>query len=168
MEFKSEQKYTRISPTKVRPLTRLVKSMGVEKSLEVLPLIRKRGAVFLAKVVKSAVANAYQKGFSVSDLEFKEIVVNEGPRLKRGRPVSRGMWHPYVRKTSHIRVVLVAKGKDGEKTGVVSKNNEKEIKKVKAIKKDGNHNKRNLDVASSTKKKSNKSVKVEKNKSKQK
>ncbi len=156
MEFKSEQKYARISPTKVRPLIGLVKSMDIEKSLEVLPLVPKRGAMFLAKVIKSAVANASQKGFTVSDLKFKEIVANEGPRLKRGRPISRGMWHPYVRKTSHIRVVLQTKNKDEDSAKAISREKVKESKKSKTEKKYKDDNKKSLGATS---KKENKSKK---------
>lgn len=133
MEFKSEQKYARISPTKVRPLVSDIKSMEIEKALEVLPLIPKKGASFLLKVVKSAVANAVNKGFSISDLEFKEIVVNEGPRFKRGRPVSRGMWHPYVRMNSHIRVVLQLKEKSEKSLEEVKKETNKNEGEGKAV-----------------------------------
>ena len=118
MEFVSEQKYCRISPTKVRPLASFVKRMEVDKALEILSLVPKKGSIFLLKVVKSAVANAVQKGFSISDLEFKEVVINEGVRFKRGRPVSRGMWHPYVRRTSHIRVVLQSKSVNKNKADI--------------------------------------------------
>ena len=41
-----------------------------------------------------------------ADLVFKEIQIGEGPRLKRGRAASRGMWHPFKRRMSHIRVIL--------------------------------------------------------------
>src|SRR3990170_5358140 len=58
--------------------------------------------------------NAKVKNISADLLKFKEIQINEGPRLKRGRPVSRGRWHPHKRRMSHIRVVLqtVEKTKD--------------------------------------------------------
>ncbi len=153
MEFKAEQKYAKISPTKVRPLILSIKSMDIEKALEVLPLVPKVGASLLAKVVKSAVANAVGKGFSVSDLRFKEIVVNEGPYLKRGRPVSRGMWHPYVRKTSHIRVVLQTKEKREESLKTDSK---KKLKESKTDKKSTVVGKENAKVISKPEKKSDK------------
>jgi len=34
-------------------------------------------------------------GVNETDLVFKEIQIGEGPRLKRGKAVSRGMWHPF-------------------------------------------------------------------------
>ncbi len=131
MEFKAEQKYAKISPTKVRPLVLRIKPMEIGEALEILPLVPNRGASFLIKVIKSAVANAVQKGFSVSDLAFKEILVNEGPCFKRGRPVSRGMWHPYVRRTSHIKVVLQTKDKSRESINNVDEGDIKKGKKIK-------------------------------------
>jgi len=106
MEFKAEEKFVRISPKKLRPLAREIKGFSVEKALTVLPFATKKGAGLIEKVVKSAAANAVQKGAEFSGLTVKEVLINEGPRLKRGRPVSRGQWHQYKRRLAHIRVVL--------------------------------------------------------------
>jgi len=106
MEIKAEQKFLLISPRKIRPVVDLIKKMKPEEAVERLVFINKRGAVPLAKVIKQAIANARQKSLENSVLSFKEIQINEGPRLKRGRPVSRGRWHPVKRRMSHIRVVL--------------------------------------------------------------
>ncbi|BCX14537.1 MAG: 50S ribosomal protein L22 [Patescibacteria group bacterium] len=106
MEFIAEQKYIRLSPKKIRPILAEVKKLSVEQALQVLPFVAKRGAYFVEKVIKSAVANARQKGVEISNLKIKEIVANEGPVLKRGRPVSRGQWHPIKKRMSHIRVIL--------------------------------------------------------------
>ncbi|MFZ5932979.1 MAG: 50S ribosomal protein L22 [Patescibacteria group bacterium] len=109
MEFVSTQKFLLLSPKKVRPVADVVKKLTPQKALEVLPFVGKRGAEPLAKVIKAAIANAAGKGVSADSLFFKEIQINEGPRLKRGRPVSRGRWHPVKRRMSHIRVVLETK-----------------------------------------------------------
>ncbi len=61
MEFKAEQKYARISPTKVRPLVLFVKPMGIDKVLEMLPLVPNKAASVLLKVVKAAVATLSRK-----------------------------------------------------------------------------------------------------------
>jgi large subunit ribosomal protein L22 len=109
MDAVAIQKYVRVSPKKLRAVAALTKSMKPQKAVEVLPFSSKRSATHLLKVVKSAMANAKNKGVSPEDLIFKEIQVNEGPRLKRGRPVSRGRWHAYQKRMSHIRVVLTTK-----------------------------------------------------------
>lgn len=74
-----------------------------------LNFLGEKGANYLAKVIKSAVANAKVAGVSDSDLTFESIEIGEGPRLKRGRPVSRGRWHPIKKRMCHIRVVLTTR-----------------------------------------------------------
>jgi large subunit ribosomal protein L22 len=106
MEFKSEQKHILISPRKLRPIADVVKKLKPTKAVEVLPFIKKRGSEILYKVVKSALANATQKLVDVNTLIFKEIQIGEGPRLKRGQPVSRGRWHPIKKRMSHVKVIL--------------------------------------------------------------
>ncbi len=106
MEFIATQKFLLISPRKVRPVANLTKKMKPQEAIDRLPFLGKRIAEPLIKVIKLALASAKNKGANENDLIFKEIQVNEGPRLKRGRPVSRGMWHPAKRRMSHIRVVL--------------------------------------------------------------
>src|SRR4030067_1367423 len=113
MEIISVGKFIRMSPKKIRPISLMVKKFAPERAVTLLSHIHKSASEPLSKVLKTALANAKVKGVSPSDLTIKEIQINEGPRLKRGRPVSRGRWHPYKRRMSHIRVVLEAK--EGEK-----------------------------------------------------
>jgi large subunit ribosomal protein L22 len=109
MEFKSEQKYLILSPRKIRPVVDVIKKMTPMKALDALPFIKKRASEFLFKVIKSAMANAQQTGADINSLVFKEIQIGEGPRLRRGQPVSRGRWHPIKKRMSHIKVILVTK-----------------------------------------------------------
>jgi large subunit ribosomal protein L22 len=106
MDIKAEQKYILLSPSKIRPLAKLVKKMKPAEALEKLPFVAKRASEPIVKVIKSALANARARGLMETDLIFKEIQISEGPRLKRGNPVSRGQWHPIKKRMSHIRVVL--------------------------------------------------------------
>lgn len=106
MEIIATQKFLLMSPRKLRVVADLVKKMKPADAVERLPFIHKRAQEPLVKVIKSAIANAKQKGVTEADLIFKEIQIGEGPRLKRGRPISRGQWHPIKRRMSHIRVVL--------------------------------------------------------------
>lgn len=109
MEIVQTQKFLRMSPRKLRLVAPLVKGLSPTKAVDVLPHVGKRAAEPLAKVIKAAIANAKDRNISEADLVFKEIQINEGPRLKRGRAVGRGRWHPYRRPMSHIRVVLTTK-----------------------------------------------------------
>ncbi|KKQ95917.1 MAG: 50S ribosomal protein L22 [Candidatus Woesebacteria bacterium GW2011_GWB1_43_14] len=114
MKANSEQKYVRITPRKLRLVVDSIRKLTPEQAIEVLPLINKRAAEPLLKAVKSAVSNAKNKGIDSADLRFVEIQINEGPRIKRGRPVSRGRWHPVLKRMSHIKVIVEAK-KEKEK-----------------------------------------------------
>ena len=109
MEIIATQKYFLMSPKKLRPVVNVIKKLKVNEAIDKLPFVGKRAAEPLAKLIKSAIANAKNKGISEDDLVFKEIQVGEGPRLKRGMPVSRGMWHPITKRMSHIRVVLTTR-----------------------------------------------------------
>jgi hypothetical protein len=79
----------------------------------------------------TAIANAKQKDVNPSDLVFKEIQINEGPRLKRYRAGARGRAKPYKKRMSHIRIVLVVK----EKEAVAGKEevSKKETKREKLV-----------------------------------
>lgn len=109
MEIKATQKFVRISPKKLRFVADVARKMTPIDATERLSFIGKRAAEPIVRVIKTALANAKVKGIDATDLVFKELQINEGPRLKRGRPVSRGRWHPYKRRMSHIRVVLTTR-----------------------------------------------------------
>lgn len=110
-EYKATQKYLLESPRKLRLVVGVIKKMKPSEAVDKLPFIGKRAAMDLVKVIKSAMASAKNAGVSETDLIFKEIQVGEGPRLKRGRAASRGMWHPYKKRMAHIRVVLITLNK---------------------------------------------------------
>ncbi|MBL7036395.1 50S ribosomal protein L22 [Candidatus Microgenomates bacterium] len=109
MKFKAEQKHLRLSPRKVRPIADVIRKLTPKRALEVLPFVQKRGSEPLIKVIKNAVASATEKGIDINNLSFFEIQIVEGPRLKRGRPVSRGRWHPIKKRMCHIKVILESK-----------------------------------------------------------
>ena len=113
MEIKAEQKYLLISPKKVRVVANMIKRLKPPLAVESLSLVGKAAAEPLRKVILSAIANARVKGISEDALSFKEIQIGEGPRLKRGQPVSRGQWHPIKKRMSHIKVILMTTEKKG-------------------------------------------------------
>lgn len=115
MIIKAEQKFIRMSPSKIRLVADSVRQ--IKSPMEVvakLEFVNKRAALPLSKAIKQAIANAKNNfGVSFDDLRIKEMAINEGPVYKRGRPVSRGTFHRIEKKTSHIRIILetkVAKG----------------------------------------------------------
>ena len=131
-EFKSVQKYLVMSPRKLRMVAAMAKKLGPLASVEKLPFIAKRATEPLVKVIKGALAQAKERGVNDKDLIFKEIQVNEGPRLKRGKAASRGRYHQFKRRMSHIRVVLTINPKS--ETLNSKKTREFEAKKLKSDK----------------------------------
>ena len=94
MEIKSEQKHLIISPRKVRPIADVIKKLSVQKAIDSLPFIKKGGSDLLLKVVKSAVANAQQKGIGITELKFKEIqiaLVQTKKNILKGSIAYKGM-----------------------------------------------------------------------------
>jgi len=107
MEIRAAAKYVRISPTKVRKAAMAIKGKPVEDALGVLGFMPQRSAKILGKVIRSAVANADQNpDIDVDNLFILNIVVNQGPSLKRFRPRAMGRTTRILKRTSHITVVL--------------------------------------------------------------
>ncbi len=128
-DYIATQKYLIMSPRKLRLVVGLIKKMKPAEAVERLPFSSRRAAGDLAKVIKSALANARNQGASDADLVFKEIQISEGPRLKRGKAASKGSWHPFKKRMSHIRVILTTVAKKEEPKAKT----EKEVKEVKKV-----------------------------------
>ncbi len=102
---KAIHRHARISATKVRPFADMVRGMTAEQGLEALAYVPNRGARFLEQVLKSAVANAEDRGVRSPDrLKISECRVDGGPMMKRIRPRARGMAFTIRRRTAHIHV----------------------------------------------------------------
>jgi large subunit ribosomal protein L22 len=99
----------RIAPRKARLVAATVVGLPVKDALTILQFTPRAAAKEVAKVVKSAAANATNNFSQDEDsLVVKSIVVNEGPTLKRGRPRARGMYFSIFKRTSHITAVVDA------------------------------------------------------------
>ena len=107
MEVRSIYRYARISPFKVREVTREIQGLPVSAALDVLAFTHKKAAVLIGKTLKSAVANAENNAnLKVDGLVVKEAVVGEGPSFKRIMARARGSASGIIKRTSHIRIVL--------------------------------------------------------------
>lgn len=116
MAVQAIAKNVRISPRKVAPVAALVRGRSVADALVILSHTPRRAALQVAKTIKSAQANAdHNHGYKADTLVITEISVTPGVRYKRFRPVSRGMAHPYQKRTSHIRVVVDGAQKPAKK-----------------------------------------------------
>ena len=107
MEVRSIYRYARISPFKVREVTREIQGLPVSAALDLLAFTPKKAAFLIGKTLKSAVANAENNAnLKVDGLVVKEAVVGEGPTMKRMMPRARGSGSRILKRTSHIRIVL--------------------------------------------------------------
>ncbi len=108
MDVKAKVSFVRITPRKMGLLADEVRGKGINEALNYLRFSpRKRTAGVLSTLLKSAVANADQKGLSDPDSLFvKTILVGQGPTLKRFRPRAKGSAFRINKKTSHVSVVL--------------------------------------------------------------
>ena len=107
METVAVAKYIRMSAQKLRLIAPLIKGKRVEDALNILTFTPKASAPLVAKVLKSAVANAGQKqGVDVDTLKVKSVSVDEGPTLKRYRARAMGRGTRILKRTSHIKVVV--------------------------------------------------------------
>jgi len=107
MEVRSIYKYARISPFKVREITREIQGLPVSAALDILAFTPKKAAFLINKTLKSAIANAENNANLKADgLVVKEAVVGEGPTFKRMMTRTRGSGSRVLKRTSHIRIVL--------------------------------------------------------------
>jgi large subunit ribosomal protein L22 len=107
METTAIGKYIRMSPRKARLVADMVRGKKVDEALALITLCPKRSARHVAKVVRSAVANATQmQKLDVDTLYIKAIAVDEGPILKRWRPRAMGRATRIRKRTSHVMVTL--------------------------------------------------------------
>ena len=107
METSAKLKFARLSPQKTRLVVDMVRGKAVQEALNILKFSPQRPADIVAKVMRSAVANAEQKGISDVDRLFvKAVFVDQGPVLKRFMPRAQGRATKIRKPTSHITVIL--------------------------------------------------------------
>lgn len=110
MQVTAQLNNLRISPRKVRLVTRIIKGMDAIVAKHQLDYIIKRSSAPISKLLNSALANAHNNfNLAKENLYIKDILVNEGAKLKRFRPKGFGMVSPIEKKTSHIKIVLEEK-----------------------------------------------------------
>jgi large subunit ribosomal protein L22 len=106
MAYLAKHRFARIAPRKARLVMDLIRGRRVEDALTLLKFSKKRAAVMIEKVVRSAVANATEKEADSDTLYVKECWVDPGPIIKRFQPKDRGKAYAIQKKTSHLVVSL--------------------------------------------------------------
>lgn len=109
MAYQAVYKFARIAPTKVRQLANLIRGKTVGEGLNTLRYLPHRGAKMLTKVLRSARANAEDRGArNVDSLKIVEAKVDGGPMFKRIQPHARGMGFMIKKRFSHITISVDA------------------------------------------------------------
>lgn len=109
-EYRAVARHIPISAQKARLVVDLIRGKDVLEALEMLQFVQKNSAKPIFKVVRSAMLNAEENfGVSRNDLYVSKIYADEGPTRKWRRFGARGRFKPWLRRSSHITVILSEK-----------------------------------------------------------
>ena len=109
MEVQALTRYARMSPKKVREVTRQIQGRKAPAAVDLLTLIPRKSARLVLKTLKSAIANAENNpkvNLTADQLIVFRALVENGPVLRRFKAGPRGSAMPRRKKMSHIRIVL--------------------------------------------------------------
>lgn len=119
MEARAYLRHARIAPRKVQIVLDLIRNKPVDEAMAVLKFTPKAAAEPLAKLLKSAVANAENNcSMDRKDLYVAECFVCPGPTLKRIRPRAQGRAFHIMKRTSHVTMVVRDRADDRTGTEV--------------------------------------------------
>lgn len=107
MEVRAKLSNLRVAPKKARKVADLVRGKKVEEAVAILSFTVNKTAAPMLKLLNSAISSA-KKDFQLdgASLSVSKITVDEGPKLKRWHPMSRGRAYTILKRTSHIVLVL--------------------------------------------------------------
>ena len=105
--FTCRTKYIRISPDKLRRVGKLIRNKEVNYANVLLKSIPHKGAEILSKSLKSAISNCTSNTeLNSNDLYISELLIDQGPSLKRHRARARGRIFQILKRTSHIKLTV--------------------------------------------------------------
>ena len=111
MEITAKLSNLRTAPRKVRLVADLVRGKDVPQAQAILSFTINKSARNVLKLLNSAVASAkHNHQLDENNLYISKITVDEGPKLKRWHPMSRGRAYPIMKRSSHIALILAEKG----------------------------------------------------------
>ncbi|MDR2483903.1 MAG: 50S ribosomal protein L22 [Treponema sp.] len=111
--YRAVTKYLIASPFKVRPVADLIRRKPYPEAMSLLENMPHKGARLIRKTVKSAASNALGRNKQLDEdmLYIKEILIDEGPRMKRVWFRARGRADMLLKRMCHITVVIDETGK---------------------------------------------------------
>jgi large subunit ribosomal protein L22 len=107
MEVHAILKNVPMSSQKMREVVRQVQGLPALQAQAVLAVVSRKGARFVAKTLKSAIANAENnKNLKPEKLRVKEAVAGTAMTIKRFMPKARGSAGPILKRRCHIKITL--------------------------------------------------------------
>lgn len=107
VEAKAHVKLQRESAQKARLVADLIRGKNTSLAIGILKNTNKKASPILLKLLNSAIANAVNNhGMSGENLFISQILVNEGPTIKRFQPRSRGRAFKIFKRTSNLSITL--------------------------------------------------------------
>jgi len=105
--YKAQHRFARTSVRKLLPLLDLIRNKYADDAVDILKYMPNRGARMIEQVLKSAMANAEDRGMrNVGDLVIVDARGDGGPMFKRLMPRARGMAYMVRRRSAHITIGL--------------------------------------------------------------
>jgi large subunit ribosomal protein L22 len=107
MQVQSITRNVRMSAQKVREVVRQIQGLPALEAQAILKVVPRKSARFVAKTLKSAIANAENNnGLKPETLTVREAVAGQATTYKRFRPKARGSAGPILKRNCHIKIVL--------------------------------------------------------------
>lgn len=106
IDVKVKSSYLKISPRKMRPLLFNVRGKEVGQAKTFLTFTSQKGARMALALLKSALAIAKENDLEADKMVVKSIYCNDGPRLKRSQPKSKGSAYRITKRMCHLTIVL--------------------------------------------------------------
>ncbi len=114
MQVQAITKNVRMSAQKMREVVRQIQGLPAAHAVAALAVTPRKGARFVAKTLKSAMANAedlktHHKEYSelkTDRLVIKEALAQTASTLRRFTPKARGSAGPILKRNCHIKIVL--------------------------------------------------------------
>ena len=110
LQATAQVKLQRISAQKARLVADLIRYKDASDALSILKNSNKKAARLFLKLLQSAISNAINtKGMDIDKLFVAQILVNEGPTLKRFQPRAQGRAYSIFKRTSNFVITLEEK-----------------------------------------------------------
>jgi large subunit ribosomal protein L22 len=107
MQVHAITKNIRMSAQKMREVVRQIQGLPAVQAQAILAVVPRKGARFVAKTLKSAIANAENNNkANIETLRIKEAVAQTATTLKRFTPKARGSAGPILKRNCHVKIVL--------------------------------------------------------------